>query len=280
MTKNEDQKNLVTLSGKITPADIKNLRARGAIHELRLSELPTLTVKLAQALPALQSVEQLWLWCDVTRKAMCHVIKTPGLRVLDILDIKGPGRMDSFAIATDLEIVRANLGLSEDDVANILQAPSLKELGMQSADLSPRLIATMLAHPRLLALDMEGTAFDDVMAETLSASKKIDTLDLGNTKITGRGLAHLCRMTQLRSLDLWATQVTLDDLDLLTQLPHLEYLSLGNVDDAPGFDAAELIPKLEALASLKNIWLDGIHFNEHQAAHLRKRIARVNITSV
>jgi hypothetical protein len=280
MTKNEEQKNDAVLSGKITPADIKNLRAKGAIHELQLAKMPTLTDKLAQALPALESVEKLWLWCDVTRKAMRHVINTPGLRVLDILNIKGPDRMDSFATAPDLEIVRANLGMSENDVASILQAPALKELGMQSADLSPRLIAAMLAHPHLLALDMERTAFNDAMAASLSASKQIHTLDLGNTKITGKGLVHLCRMTQLRSLDLWATKIELDDLDLLTQLPHLEYLSLGNFDDAPGFDAAELIPKLEALVSLKNIWLDGIHFNEQQAAHLRKRIARVNITSV
>ncbi|MES2041940.1 MAG: hypothetical protein V4495_29350 [Pseudomonadota bacterium] len=278
MTKNAELNNDVALSGKITPADIRNLRAKGAIHELKLSKLPTLTVKLAQALPALQSVEQFWLWCDVTRKAMRYVIKIPGLRVLDIMAIKGPGKLESFADAASLETIRANFYLSEEDVAEILQAPVLTEIGMQGATLSPRVIAMMLAHPHLATVDMERTEFDDTMAVTLSDSKKIHTLDIGATKITGIGLEHLTRMTQLKSLDLWATQVKLEELDLLTRLPHLEYLSLGNFDDVPGFDAAELIPKLEALTSLKNIWLDGISFDKQQAARLREKIARVNIT--
>ncbi|MBC3909684.1 leucine-rich repeat domain-containing protein [Undibacterium umbellatum] len=278
MIKKIEQENDVVLSGNIKPADMRDLRARGAIHQLKMSGSPTLTVKLAQALPTLQSVEQLWLWCDVTRKALHHVIKTPGLRVLDILSIKGPGRLEAFADAKRLEIFRANLYLTEEDVAEALQAPSLLELGIQNASLSPRIIAMMLAHPRLEVLDLEATEFDDTMAATLSASQKIHALDLGATKITGPGLAHLCRMTQLKSLDLWATQVTIADLDLLTGLPHLEYLFLGNFEDMPSFDAAELIPKLEALASLKNIWLDGIRLDEEQAARLRARIARVNIT--
>ncbi|MFZ6874035.1 hypothetical protein ACO0LF_18405 [Undibacterium sp. Di27W] len=280
MIKNDEQKNDVALSGKITPADIRNLRTKGAIHELKLSQMPTLTVKLAQALPALQSVEQLWLWCDVTRKAMHHVIKTPGLRVLDILAIKGPGRLAAFAEAIGLEIFRANHYLTEEDLAEVLQAPALTEIGIQGASLSPQLIDMMLAHPHLAAMDMERTEFNDAMAATLSTSKRIHTLDLGATKITGAGLEHLSRMTQLKSLDLWATQVTLTDLDLLTRLPHLEYLSLGNFDHMPGLDATELIPRLEALASLKNIWLDGIRFNEQQVARLRARIARVNVTCV
>lgn len=61
MTQNDVQENDVALSGKIMPADIRKLHDKGAIRELKLSKLPTLTVKLAQALPALQSVEQLWL---------------------------------------------------------------------------------------------------------------------------------------------------------------------------------------------------------------------------
>lgn len=278
MMKNDEQEIDVELSGKITPADIRNLRAKGAIHELKLSKLRTLTVKLAQALPALISVEQLWLWCDVTRKAMHHVIKTPGLRVLDILAIEGPGKLVGFADASSLEIFRANFYLSEDDVAEVLQAPSLIELGIQSATLSPPIVDMMLAHPHLAAVDMEGTEFDDAMALTLSASKKIHSLDIGATKITGTGLAHLTRMTQLKSLDLWATQVTIADLDLLTQLPQLEYLSLGNFDHMPSLDAAELIPKLEALPALNNLWLDGIKVDEQQEVRLRARFTRVNIT--
>lgn len=278
MTKKDKQENVVALSGKITPSDIRSFRSKGAIHELKLSNLPTLTVKLAQTLSAFQSVEQLWLWCDVTRKAMRYVIQIPGLRVLDILAIKGQGRLEGFADAASLEIIRANFYLSEEDVAEILQVPALTEIGMQGATLSPRVIAMMLTHPHLEAVDMERTEFDDTMAATLSDSKKIHTLDIGATKITGIGLEHLTRMTQLKSLDLWATQIKLEELDLLTRLPHLEYLSLGNFDDLPGFDAEELIPKLEALTSLKNIWLDGIDFDKQQAARLREKIARVNIT--
>ncbi|MFZ6758599.1 hypothetical protein ACO0K9_15455 [Undibacterium sp. Ji50W] len=270
----------VELSGKITLADIRGLRAKGPIHELKITKSSTLTVELTRPLPTLQSVEQLWLWCDVTRSAMRNVVRIPGLRVLDILAIKSPGRLEHFADASSLEIFRANHYLSEEDVLEVLNCASLEEVGIQGATLSSRVIAKVLAHPSLSSLDIESTEFDDAMAEAISVSTQIHTLDIGATKITGAGLAYLSGMVQVKALDLWATNITIDDLDMLTGLPHLEYLSLGNFDDIPSFNAAELIQKLEKFPSLKNIWLDGIYLDEQQTTRLRSRFENVRISCI
>ncbi|MFZ6719910.1 hypothetical protein ACO0LK_07030 [Undibacterium sp. Ji49W] len=268
------------MSGKITIADIRGLHVKGPIHELKITKSSTLTVELTRPLPSLQSVEQLWLWCDVTRSAMRNVVRIPGLRVLDILAIKFPGRLENFAGASSLEIFRANHYLSEDDVLEVLNCASLQEVGIQGATLSSRVIAKVLTHPFLSALDIERTEFDDSMAEIISTSKQIHTLHVGATKITGAGLAYLCNMRQLKVLDLWATQITIDDLDILTRLPHLEYLSLGNFDHMPTFNGAELIQKLEKFPSLKNIWLDGIDLDEKQIKRLRTRFENVRVSCV
>ncbi|MFN8986607.1 MAG: hypothetical protein ACK5VR_09895, partial [Burkholderiales bacterium] len=94
------------LEGRVSAADIRSLRNKGAIEKLSLTKMPTLTAKVAQGLSSLHSVDHLWLWCDVTRTAMRRIIALPGLRILDILNIVKPGRLEPFSAASNLEIFR------------------------------------------------------------------------------------------------------------------------------------------------------------------------------
>jgi hypothetical protein len=266
------------INGKIRASDLRILAKHGPIKKLSLTDMPLLTARTAQGLRSLPSVEHLWLWCDVTRTAMRHVVSIPGLRVLDTLNIVKPGRLEGFSEALSLEIIRANHGLSAEDMLEISTCRTLCEIGAQDAELSPELISALLAMPRLNAIDLEASRFDDAMAEQLSASTSITSLDVGATNLSHIGLAYLCKMQQLRSLDIWAAPVRECDLDLLAALPKLEYLSIGGYGDARPLDAESILPTLSAMPSLKRLWLDGIELTPSQREALDERYENVRIT--
>jgi hypothetical protein len=209
---------------------------------------------------------------------MRHVLSIPGLRVLDVLNIVKPGRLEGFSGALSLEVLRANLSLSAEDMLEICTCRTLCELGAQGAQLSPAVIAAILGLPTLAALDLEGSDFDDAMAEQISVSTSITSLDIGATRISPVGLAHLCTMKQLRSLDLWATQIQEGDLALLSELPMLEYISVGGFEHLPSLNAESVLPILSALPSLKRVWLDGIDLTLSQREQLAARYENVRIT--
>lgn len=268
----------VTLKGPIKPVDIRALRALGHIEKLSITDGPLLTAKAAQAFTALPSVSWLWLWCEVTRTAMRSVIGVRGLRVLDVLSITAPGKLERFASATSLETFRGNHYLSEEDLLKITTCKSLRELGAQNASLSPRVIEALLSLPKLESLDLEATVFDDQMAKKISSSTGLLSLDVGATRLTRRGLLHICQMQQLRSLDLWATGIEEQDIELLCDLPNLEYLSIGDIEGSSKFNAEALLPRLAAIRSLQRVWLDGIGVTSHQKAELEARFSTVRVT--
>ena len=75
--------------------------------KLRITEIAKFGIGHARRLAGLR-VEQLWLWCDVTRAAMNHILQLEGLRELDILCMSGPGELRNFHKAVALEVFRAN----------------------------------------------------------------------------------------------------------------------------------------------------------------------------
>jgi len=268
----------VELKGPIKAKDLRSLGRLGELKRLSVTKQRLLTAEVARGFSAIKSARQLWLWCNVTRTAMRYVIAIPGLEVLDVLDVKPPGRLTGFSSATTLEAFRCNVGLSEADLLEIASCRSLRELGIQSSTLTPQALDALLEVPELQSLDLEGTSFDDAMAARINTSKSLRSLDVGATLLTRSGLEHICRMTQLRSLDLWATKITEADIDLLAKMPHLEYLSVGGVEGDTTFDARTLLPRLQAICSLQRVWLDGVQLSEDEKAILEKRYTSVRIT--
>ena len=264
-----DEKGWYSLKADITPEVVRALHDVGHIEKLSITNVSLVTVRHVRLLKALQSLGQLWLWCDITRRAMRHLIELPGLATLDVLCIRGPGSLGHFDRARTLEIFRANHYLSEADVIQIAKCKSIKTLGIQSAPLTKASFAAILALPCLENLDIEATRFDDKMARALSQSRTIRSLDIGGTKITRRGLEHIVSMKGLQSLDLWETALNEDELELLSGLPNLEYLSIGNIEGntegCPALNIERILPLLLSLPGLKRIWLDGIKCEpEHQ----------------
>jgi hypothetical protein len=268
----------VTIKGRFTPADVRNYRAKGHIEKLSIVDGPRITVELAKAFASLASVKWVWLWRDVTRRALREFLAIPGLRTLDVLHLTPPGVLAGFD-SCGLEEFRANCRMSEADVLEVARCRTLRELGAQHAVLSPTVLRAILLMPNLERLDLEATDFDDEMAKVVSTSDKLTSLDLGGTNLTGRGLSHLCKMQQLRSIDLWATQIGLSDVDRLQALPNLEYVSLGNYDGRDQWAADDLLPKLLAIPSLQRLWLDGIAVTNAQKDQLEKRFTSVRLTS-
>jgi hypothetical protein len=261
----------VMLEGQLRPVDVSALAARASIEKLSITKAPLLTANVAQSLTFLPHVSWLWLWCDVARPAMKYVIAVSGLKTLDILSLKGPGRMPSFASAKSLKTFRCNHYLTAPDLLAIAEGESLVEIGVQGSAISPSILDRLLDLPRLESLDLEGTRFDDDMARQLSRSKRLLSVDLGATRLSRKGLSYICRMAQLRALDLWATRIDQQDLDLLRALPKLEYLSIGSTDGHVDFIADRLLRQLTGIKSLKRVWLDGIALNDHQRAALERR---------
>ena len=279
-TPSPDARGWYNIEGEPTAEAISGLSTIKHIDKLSITKTRLLTVDLVKHFGGLQSVRWIWLWCDITRTAMRHILRIPGLEVLDVLNMTVPGKLEGFGVAKTLHTVRANHFLKEADVLAIAECSTIRELGIQNAELTPNVIAGLLSLKQLLVLDLEGSNFNDSMAASLSTSKTLQELDIGGTKITRVGLQDIIKMKQLRSLDLWATKLTDDDLELLLHLPKLEYLSVGNYDGLQSLDSDKLAALLLALPSLKRIWLDGITVTDAQNLALEAKLESVRITSL
>lgn len=278
MTICPDSQGGYSLERDIDPKVLDQLKEVGPIAKLSLTRIPLVTVELALRLSELH-IENLWLWSDVTRRAMRHIVQTPGLMTLDVLCIKGPGALGEFRKAKNLSAFRANHSMTEADLLEVTQCSRLTELGAQGARLSSESLAAILALPNLSSLDIESTRFDDSMAKKVARSKTIEALDVGATRITGKGLEHLAQMPQLRSIDLWATEIAEADLPLLQGIPRLEYVSLGNHEGLPQLNAESVCNVILSLPSIKRVWLDGIRLDAAQKDALEKKLESLRVTA-
>ncbi len=273
-----DDRGWYSIAGEPTAAALRPLRSLQHIDQLSITKSRRITVRHAKALRALAPIKWLWLWCKVTRTAMQHIIQIPGLEELDVLNITAPGSLSGFESAASLHTFRTRFLLKEIDVLAIAKCAMLQELGIQGTELTPKAVAALLSLNQLHSLNVEASNFDDAIAQRLSTSSVLENLDVGATQLTRVGLKHLVSMQQLRSLDLWATALVEDDLELLAELPNLEYLSVGNYAHLPAPDAARLVPLLLSLPALKQVWLDGVKVTAEQEAALALRLESVHIT--
>ncbi len=256
---------------------IRELAGLGQIGTLSISRCNSITAKISKAFGHLESVDALWLWCDVTRTAMRHIFTIPELTTLDVLEICRPGHLQCMESATALTTFRANHYMSEQDLLAVSKLPMLEELGAQNSEISPVALAALLEMPNLRRIDLEGSAFDDDMGAAVAQADQITNLEIGATRITGKGLKAICGMKQLRFLDLWANDIAEEDLDMLADLPNLEYLSVGGYEDQTTLTSEGVLPRLNRISSLRHIWLDGIPVSETEMEELEQRYDRVQL---
>ncbi|SHH10470.1 hypothetical protein [Massilia sp. CF038] len=275
-----DEGGYYCLTRELPPETMRQLAQLSALEPLKLSitKIAQFGVGHARCLAGLR-VQQLWIWCDVTRAAMNHILQLEGLRELDILCMSGPGKLKNFHKAVQLEVFRANHYMTEPDLLQVAQCKSIRVLGAQNADLTQSAFAALLSMPNLTALDLEATRFDDKMARKISRSTTVTSLDVGGTRLTRAGLAHLMKMTQLQSLDLWALDLNATDLTILLTLPNLEYVSFGGNDNAPPLDAGAITTLILGSHSLKRVWLEGIPLEVRQREALEVKLEYLHLSN-
>jgi hypothetical protein len=227
-------------------------------------------------LAALRSIRHLQIWTEVKRQDMPYVIGIPGLRYLDVLGLRGRGRLSGLSRARFERF--GSYDLTARDLIDIATCRSLRAIWAHGVKLTMPAIDALLRLPALSHLDLEGSNFSDAHAARLSGSRLLRHLDVGATPLTGAGLQHLCRMKQLRELDVWAAMIDEPDVEHLAVLPRLEYLAIGQRHDENRFNAQTLVPRLRSIRGLKFIWLDGIKVSRQLTRTLESRYASVRIT--
>ncbi len=252
-------------------SDISSLKNHSHIEKLSLTKQSLVTAKIANGFKSLKSVRWLWLWCPVTRTSMRDVISIPNLEVIDILEIRHPGKLMDFQQADNLKAFRCNNCMTEADLIEISNLPALKELGAQNSAITPKALDALLCVPTLEHIDLEATEFNDEMAATVAKSTSITHLEVGASKLSSKGLKLISEMEQLQSLDIWAVNIAEKDLELLFNLPKLEYLSIGGVDDQTSLTSKGVLPRLKKIPSLKKVWLDGIFLSPSERSELEER---------
>lgn len=278
--RNNSSDKWVELQVPITIESLNELEKLGHIKKLSVRHNPLLTAKIAKGFKAIISAGQIWLWCEVTRAALSNVVTVPNLKMLDVLSIKSAGKLRNFSLATSLEhfYCADTDSLRIDDFVEISSCKSLKEIYVPNSTLTPKIIKHFLHLPNFQVFDIEASNLDDEMASLISSSKTIEKLDLGATSISRCGLKKICEMKQLISLDIWSTNIRQNDLDLLKNLPKLEYLSVGQGYEDNYFDSKSLINKLRNIKSLKRIWFDGVYFNSDEKKLLSQKYDKVQIS--
>ena len=269
----------IEISGPISTAHKLRQAIPSDCKALSISKQPFLSGKQLACLKEFTNIRELRLWCDVGRSAVHHLLKLPNLEIVDILNIRSPGRrMSGFSDASSLKVFRCGHCLTVSDMFALAESPSIQELGAQSAALSLDAVEAIVAMPALVSLDLEGSELDDAMASAISMSTKITSLHIGATEVTAAGLSQICEMKQLKYLDAWNISISERDLELLLKLSNMEYLSIGVGYRQDSLTAAGVMPVLDKMPSLKRLWLDGIEFKEVEKQYLKEKYEHVSIT--
>ena len=165
-------------------------------------------------------IGHLRLFCPVTRAAASLVLEVPGLRVLELFELRAGGKLSGFDIPRSLERAHWSWYASQHgDFEAIAQSLTLRAIGTGDAVITPAAFDALLAMPRLDWLSLESSGIDDALASRLRAGTALRSLFLAVNPLTRAGLRHIVRLESLREMDLWKTGITLDDLDLLQALP-------------------------------------------------------------
>jgi hypothetical protein len=268
---------VISIDAPTSARRIRSLNPQRAIDALRVSSTRLFDVKLANEVSTWQSIKRIDLWCKTTKAALRRLLATPGLEEANLRELRQHGSLAGMPRPTTLHTLRCSW-LSSDDLLNIADLPDLRILGAQYAQLSPRAVSGLARMESLSDLDLEGSNLTDDMASILSAPTSIESLSVGATRIGSKGLERICQMTQLRELDIWALDIQECDLDMLSGLARLNYLSVGGREEQSVLTASGVLPRIARLPSLRRLWLDGIALTADEISELERRYERVKVT--
>jgi hypothetical protein len=271
----------VELRGPLAAGSLRALASRGPLHFLSVRDRAVFGLGQARELLSLPGIDALSLSCPVTRAAASLLLDVPGLRRLELFDLRAGSALRGFEAPRKLEqLYCPTCTLQPVDFEAIARSPTLRMVSADDAIVTPAAFDALMSMPRLEWLSLESCQIDDALASRLRTGTALRSLFLPLNPLTRAGLRHIVTLESLRELDLWETDITLEDLDLLAALPQLEYLSIGVGDpDGPRqtYDPDRLLPMLARLPSLQRLELDGIDLDETQRAAYAARFAELRL---
>jgi hypothetical protein len=264
----------VELTGPFSNAKIAELFNGKSIDSASFHDFKFIDKAAAECVATAASIKFLHLWDDITRPALNKLILINGLIDIYTPMLIGPGRLRDFEQAHHLEIFRSFYhNLTNADFIEISKLPKLHTLIAHGANIGVKAIENIQAMPTLRVVDFEGVNFTDKMANSLAKSTSITDVIVPATQLSTTGLKYINQMPQLRYLDIWANGFTADDLDVLIGHPSLEKLEIGSMDSESPFrlKAADVIPKLEKMPALKEVYFENVDTTEEEHAYLSSR---------
>lgn len=268
---------VLSIPAPTSARQIRTLTPSEPVGELHLSPDRVLDAKRAEALVEWPPVTTVSVYAPTTKAALRRLLSLPGLEALYLSDLCQHGSLSQAPRPASLRTFRCDWLHSKD----LLQLSTLldpESFASHYANLSEPFVKNLLNLSNLKHLDLEGSNLDDGLVELLATSRQIERLYLGATRIGPAGLQNICTMEQLTELDTWALKLEECDLECLTALSKLEYLSLGGYEGQSGLTAQGVLPLLERLPVLKSLWLDGIALSVAEIEMLKQRYEHVQVT--
>ena len=149
----------------------------------------------------------------------------------------------------DLDLSRTNI--SDAGIPTLAKIPSLTRLGLYSTRLTDQGLAKLTQLPNLERLTLGRGQITDAGLAHLAKFPKLRSLTL-SSDFTDAGIKHLAKVPTLHDLNLWGcTGVTGTGLQVLTELPQLESLSLMRINAGD-----EAMTPISSLKNLRRLMLD------------------------
>lgn len=175
-------------------------------------------------------------------------------------------RIATFSRLEKLSLAEA--ALTDESVDAISQLRQLRELYLESIELSPQQMRKLAAINSLETLYFTGSFATDDVLEQVANFKNLQEITLRDTAITNRALQSLARVPGLKRIEIDnAKQVTNEGLVPLVQLPELESF------DAYGTRLTNFCARtLAKMPALKKAWISArdpkVDFGEYRSYDL------------
>ena len=121
----------------------------------------------------------------------------------------------------------SNAKIDDEGLKHLIHLP-LRELWLQSTDITDASAATISEIKSLDFLQLNATKLSDVFLKQLAPMPKLEDLGLRGTLVTGEGMQHLQRHSKLRKLHLYHTDIDDAGVESLTQCKALTSIGLSS----------------------------------------------------
>ncbi len=266
--------NDIELTGPFPNAKITALFKDKTFDSVSFRDFNFIDKVTAECIVSAASIKFLHLWDKITRPAFSRLMQTNGLVDIFAPMFVGPGRLREFDKTREVEFFRSFYhNLTNADFIEISKLPKLHALIAHGANISVKAIESIRAMTTLRVVDFEGVNFTDEMAIGLAKSTSITDVLVPASQLSTAGLKYISQMPQLRYIDIWANGFIADDLDVLIGHPNLEALEIGSMDseNPSRLKATDVIPKLERMPALKEVYFENVETTEEEYAYLNSR---------